>query len=65
MQLTDKLFHDISNLNIQRMYTILFSSSSELYSVVNIMPTAVLGVHILSGVDNIHMVTCGTYHIFC
>ena len=48
LQLTGKLFHEFSDLNIQRIDTILFSSSFELLIwVVKSMPTAVLYVDII------------------
>ena len=64
LQLTVKLFHEISDLNIQRMYTILFSSSFELLGC-QLNANSSFRCRYFIGVDNIHLLTCGTYHIFC
>ena len=64
LQLTVKLFHEISDLNIQRMYTILFSSSFKLLGC-QLNANSSFRCRYFIGVDNIHLVTCGTYHIFC
>ena len=63
LQLTVKLFHEISDLNIQRMYTILFSSSFKLLGCQLNPNSSFRCRYFIWGWQ--YLVTCGTYHIFC